>query len=90
MATRIISATEANRNLSDILSKVQYQHQSFDIKRGKDIIARLVPATASSMPISELNDLFKRLPALDEEDKVDMERVLSELRASNADVDAWD
>lgn len=90
MANRVITATEANRHLSDILSKVQYQHQSFDIKRGKEIIAKLVPVTAAGIPISELNDFFKRLPPLDEEDRAEMEEIVKELRAVKLDVDKWD
>lgn len=90
MANQVITATEANRHLSDILGKVQYQQQSFNIKRGKEIIAKLIPATSAGIPISELNDFVKCLPPLTNEDRSGMEQILKELRSTKPDIDAWD
>ena len=47
MTIHVVSATEASRNLSEILNKVHYQGQSFEVKRGKEVIARKLPAAAS-------------------------------------------
>ena len=44
----IITATEAIRSFSDIMNKVYYQHQSFDVKKGKVIVARIIPYNHSS------------------------------------------
>ena len=46
MLTHMISATEMSRSLSDVLSKVYYQGQSFEIKRGKEVIAKLIPSVS--------------------------------------------
>ncbi len=44
MATRTITATQAARSLADVLDQVRYQGTEFEILRGKEVIARLVPA----------------------------------------------
>jgi len=83
MATYQITATEMARQLSDILNRAYYQEQSFEIKRGKDIIAKLVPgntATGRYMPVSNLNSFFSSLPHLDEEESLRFEQEVQELR----------
>lgn len=59
MPSHIITATEASRSLSNILNKVHYQGESYEIKRGKEVIAKIVPAIPKkhSMKVSELNAL---------------------------------
>ena len=52
-----ITATKAIRSFSDIINKVYYQHQTFDIKKGKSIVARIVPYNYSSK--IEVKDLGK-------------------------------
>lgn len=70
MEPKSISATEAARNFSDVINQVRYQLAEFDVTYGKEIVARIVPPTkvASGVPISELNALFRGLPALEEGD----------------------
>ena len=88
--SKIITATEATRQFSDLLNKVYYQHQSFDIKRGKEVIARIVPVAPAVMPIKDLNAFFKNLPALDKEDQKDFENLIKELRNIKPEKDVWD
>jgi len=93
MAEYIITATEASRSLSAILNKVHYQHQSFDIRRGKEIIAKIIPATPSKqfLKVSELNSLFKRLPSLEETDSEEFQKDIQEIRAQMQVRDhSWD
>jgi antitoxin (DNA-binding transcriptional repressor) of toxin-antitoxin stability system len=40
-----VSATEAARRLGDLLARVRYRGESFLIRRGKTLVARLGPAT---------------------------------------------
>lgn len=80
MSSQLITSTEATRHFSDILNKVYYQGQSFDIKRGREIIAKLVPAK----PIMLANDFgrfLKSLPVLDAEDKQEFEKIIAECRS---------
>ena len=42
----VISATEASRAFSDILSRVAYSGESFLIKKGNRIMARITPVMA--------------------------------------------
>ena len=58
-----ITATDAARNLSDLLNKVRYRGETFDVVRGGEVVARLVPAgTAQGEPT--LRNLFERLDAV--------------------------
>ncbi|MBL0942171.1 MAG: hypothetical protein IBJ00_05560, partial [Alphaproteobacteria bacterium] len=69
-ATHIIRATEAVRELSNLRSKVYYQGESFEIKRGKEVVAKLSPAMPTQkMHLSELKAFLSSLPALDKEDQ---------------------
>jgi vacuolar-type H+-ATPase subunit B/Vma2 len=65
MSVVALTVTEFSRGLSDFLSQVQYQGQSLDIQRGKRVVARVLPAVASSgFPIDQLDDLLANGPQL--------------------------
>lgn len=65
MSVVALTVTEFSRGLSDFLSQVQYQGQSLDIQRGKRVVARVLPAVASSgFPIDQLDDLLASGPQL--------------------------
>lgn len=54
MGSREVSATEAARNLGDLLARVRYRGESFLIRRGKVVVARLGPAPLSGPCGAEL------------------------------------
>ena len=92
MATKQITATEAARSFSDVLSQVRYQGAEFDIVRGKEIVARIVPAAPSGgVPLDRLNALIASLPRLGPKESDafarDIERGLARMRP---DVIQWD
>ncbi len=90
-AHNIITATKATRTFSNLLNQVCYQGKTFDIKRGKEIIATLTPATpTNSTKIKSLNAIFKNLPALDEKDFADFNKILKESRKLKQDENPWD
>jgi antitoxin (DNA-binding transcriptional repressor) of toxin-antitoxin stability system len=65
MAAKTITATEAARSFSDVLNQVRYQGTEFDIVRGKDVVARLVPAgPPGGVALDRLNELVRALPRL--------------------------
>lgn len=65
MAGKTISATDAARKFSDVLNQVRYQGTEFDIVRGKEVIARLVPAAPmGGVALDQLNELARSLPRL--------------------------
>ncbi len=86
-----ISVTSAARNLSELLNRVAYQGMSFELKRGGKSIARLVPAVpAKQLKVSDLNDLFARLPPL-EDDADGFARGIDEIRRDlPVEQDPWD
>ncbi len=55
-----ISATEFSRNLSSILGRVQYAHESFVIERHGKVVGRLLPPEQTP-PTSTLADLLEIL-----------------------------
>jgi antitoxin (DNA-binding transcriptional repressor) of toxin-antitoxin stability system len=81
MSTVQINATEAARNLSEILERVKYQGQCFEIKRGREIVARIVPAGAPrSLEIVDLGRFFDTLPPLSEPERRSFRKDLRALR----------
>jgi antitoxin (DNA-binding transcriptional repressor) of toxin-antitoxin stability system len=64
-----IAATNAARNFSDLINRVRYQGASFEIERGNEVIARIIPATPSAtLSIADLDERWMQLPRLDTED----------------------
>lgn len=62
--SEVITATEASRAFSDVLHKVAYQGQSFVIKKGSRLMARIVPVdepVAVSTPASKKSAAKKTL-----------------------------
>ncbi len=84
MNTVTVNATEFSRGLSEFLNKVQYTGQTFDIERGKRVIARVSPvsspALSAGFPISQLDDLLAR-SALSDDERALMAKDLRTLRS---------
>jgi len=82
MSTHTISTTELSRSLSNILNKVHYQGESYQIKRGKEIIAKIIPdATKKSiLKVTDLNKVLKSLPHLDSKDQQAFEKDIEKIR----------
>ena len=92
MSIETITATEAARKFSEILNRVRYQGQTFEIRRGRHIIARIGPTgTPRSVKASELPEIFASLPKLESEEleafEQDLLRVRSELVSAH---NPWD
>ena len=90
--TKRISATHAARNFSDLINRVRYQGTSFDIERGNEVIARIVPASVpGTLSIDDLNEQWAQLPRLDKEDAALFEESLRNIRQSASLPDTlWD
>jgi hypothetical protein len=77
----IITATEVIRSFSDIINKVYYQHQTFDVKKGKSIVARIVPYNYSSrIEVKDLASFFATSPKLEEGDADFLTNEINDLR----------
>jgi antitoxin (DNA-binding transcriptional repressor) of toxin-antitoxin stability system len=48
--SEIITATEASRAFSDLLHRVSYKGESFIIKKGHRLMARIVPVEEEALP----------------------------------------
>lgn len=86
MAARI-TATDAARKFSDLLNKVRYRGETFEVVRGGEVVARLVPA-GSGQGEPTLRNLLQRLDALappDGEFASDLESIQLEQQAPSED-----
>ncbi len=76
-----VSATEAARKFSDLLNRVRYQGASFEIARGKEIVARIVPAAPPrAVKLAELDEILAKLPRLAPEDAAQFEQDVDTVR----------
>ena len=87
-----LTATVLARNFSTYLNQVCYQGASFEIQRGAEIVARLMPpAPISGYPVDKLASLFADLPALSDEDAADFQRDIEKANAQlTPGTDSWD
>ncbi len=76
----LISATDMIRSFSDIVGRVYYRGEVFDIKKGGNIVARLSPVkTNGTIAVSDLNEFFRNAPHLEEDDIEKIATDISEL-----------
>ena len=66
-ARRRLSATEASRNFSEILSLVRYRGESFLVERGGEPACEIKPAKPSRFTVADLAELMSHLPPIDED-----------------------
>jgi len=93
VSTHIISSTEASRTLSVILNRVHYQGEHYEIKRGKEIIAQIIPVTHKKRPmkVGALNEFFKKLPMIESDDQSMFEKEIEHIRSQNKlEDESWD
>ena len=78
----LITATNMIRSFSDIVGRVYYQGESFDIQKGNNIVARLSPINnKKTIALSELNNFFTNSPHLEPDDLKDFSEALDMVRA---------
>ena len=83
MSVVALTVTEFSRGLSGFLSQVQYQGHSLDIQRGKRVVARVLPAVASSgFPIDQLDDVLAKGPQLKAVERLAMTEDVRSVRTS--------
>jgi len=64
---RTVSATEAARNLSELMNRVKYRGESFKIERGGEVICELRPSGTPSFSVADFVSLMRALPPVDDE-----------------------
>jgi len=90
MKSRVITSTEAARTFSELLNVVRYQGKSFDIKRGKEVVARIVPA-GPTLSLGDLEAFLKGLPSLSDADSQAFEKDIKAIRGEmKLEDNPWD
>ena len=80
---QIVKATEAVRSFSDIINRVYYKGESFDIQKGNNIVARITPTeNKPSVEVKNLDELLKNGPHLDPEEAEQIIKEVEEIRHS--------
>ncbi len=61
-----ISSTDAARGFADVINRVRYQGEQYEIVRNGEAVARIVPTVlARALTAGELTALIRNLPPLD-------------------------
>jgi antitoxin (DNA-binding transcriptional repressor) of toxin-antitoxin stability system len=69
-AAKKISATEAARSFSDVVSRVRYRGEEFIVEKGGEAVCRISPVASSRAAKSTIGDflrLLEELPPVDDE-----------------------
>lgn len=78
---QIIKATEVVRSFSDIINRVYYKGESFDVQKGNNIVARITPLeNKPSVKVGNLDEFFKNGTHLDPEDADQFMKDIEEIR----------
>ena len=89
----MVKLITVTRKISDVLGRVYYKGESFDVKKGSHVVARLTPAgRKSTTAISELNEFFKSGPHLEKEDANEFEKEIKEIKSlkDKQGMNKWD
>lgn len=79
---KTVSATDAARNLSDLLNRIQYRGEHYIIVRNGARVAELKPSTGSERTLGDFVRRMRDLPSVDPDFRED----LVEIRASQPPV----
>ncbi len=75
----VVTATELAKNLSDILNRVKYKGERFEVRRNGETVAVLGPRVPDKIvTMGDLIDFFRYGPRPDDEWVADMEKILAE------------
>ena len=88
----LITVTEAVRSFADIIGRVYYKGDEYNIKKGNQIVAHIGPSkNRSTLNLSDLNSFFATCPSLLSDGTEDFERDIESVRAAGGEVkDLWD
>lgn len=79
---KVITVTDLMRTFSDVIGKVYYQGDSFDITKGANVVARLSPPRARpTITAKDLGQFLSSLPHLDNDDIDDFETCIRDIRS---------
>jgi antitoxin (DNA-binding transcriptional repressor) of toxin-antitoxin stability system len=79
---KVITVTDMMRTFSDVIGKVYYQGESFDIKKGANIVARLSPPKVRpTITGKDLRKFLSSMPHLDNDDIDDFETCIRDIRS---------
>ncbi|HEX9697440.1 MAG TPA: type II toxin-antitoxin system prevent-host-death family antitoxin [Actinomycetota bacterium] len=87
-----ISATDAARGFADLINRVRYQGEQYEVVRNGETVARILPtAPARAITASELTELLRNLPPLDPGFADDLEAARGDVSGSGREgISSWE
>jgi hypothetical protein len=82
-----VTSTDFARNLSDLLNRVKYRRDRFEIVRGGEVVAMVLPSE-SAATVEQLVSLLARLGSAPRGLADDLERIQAE--QPKLEAPAWD
>lgn len=73
--TESLTATELSRALSDVLNRVRYRGDTFDVVRNGEVVARLVPVQHPRSTVEGLLSMLAGVPKCGPDFAEDLEAV---------------
>jgi len=75
----VVTATQAARNLSDLLNRVRYLGEAFEIRRGGEVVAELRPPPGPrSATVGRLFELLQEIGPVDPAFGDDLDHIQAE------------
>ncbi len=81
--TQIVKATEAVRSFYDIINRVYYKGENFDIEKGNNTVTKITPVENKFyVKVKNLDEFFKNGPHLDPENAEQFMKDVDDVRRS--------
>jgi hypothetical protein len=90
--SHLITVTEAVRSFGDLIGRVYYKGEEFDIKKGSQIVAHIGPSKQrATIRVAELNNMLAACPSLSKKELEEFEKDLKDIRLSGGELKSkWD
>lgn len=86
-----VSATEAARGFADILNRVRYQDEEYEVVRNGEPVARILPANpAKAITAKEMAQFLGSLPPVDDSFLADLIRSRNSTNSNGSSIGAKD
>lgn len=94
MAAKTITVTNMSKSFSDIINKVYYQGEIYNIQKGKNVVAQICPFNRKkTLTLGEFPKFLKTLPKFSSEELDEMEQAIKwtrQIKLTKKDLPEWE